>query len=417
MFVEIITIGDEILIGQTIDTNSAWLGKELNDRGLDVRYVTSISDAKDDIMGAIDLAFSRSNVVLMTGGLGPTKDDITRDTLTEYFQTRLILNEEVLANIRSHFDRVGRTLKEINRLQAMVPEACSPIPNSRGTAAGMVFEKNGKMLVSMPGVPYEMKSMMNNHVFDLINKKFPQKLNIVHHTLSVIGIPESIIATQIAHIEDRLPNELHLAYLPHLNIVRIRLTGKSSDISENDLNQLMNPFIQQIKEILGLNAYEGEAPIAKLVGELLVERKLNIATVESCTGGQIANQLVGISGSSRYFYGSLLTYDYAAKEIILGISKEDLLTYGAVSEEIARQMVVNGKKKLGTDICISTTGIAGPGGGSNEKPVGLVYIGISFPNNKVIVHREIFPGSRDQIIEKVGNMALSILRIQLLDIK
>jgi nicotinamide-nucleotide amidase len=417
MFVEIITIGDEILIGQTIDTNSAWLGKELNDRGLDIRYVTSISDTKEDIMGAIDLAFSRSDVILMTGGLGPTKDDITRDTLTEYFQTRLILNEAVLENIQSHFDRVGRTLNEINRLQAMIPEACIPIPNSRGTAAGMVFEKNGKMLVSMPGVPYEMKSMMNNHVFELISHQYPQKLNIVHRTLSVIGIPESIIATQISHIEDTLPKELHLAYLPHLNIVRIRLTGKSSDISENELNHLMNPFIKQINDILGLNAYEGEIPIAKLVGELLFERKLNIGTVESCTGGQIANQIVGVSGSSRYFYGSLLTYDYSAKEKILDISREDLLKYGAVSEEIARQMVVNGKEKLGTDICISTTGIAGPGGGSNEKPVGLVYIGILFPNNKVIVHREIFPGSRDQIIEKVGNMALSLLRIHLLDFK
>lgn len=417
MNVEIITIGNEILIGQTIDTNSAWLGKELNDRGLDVKYITSISDEKSTIKSAIDIAFSRADVVLTTGGLGPTKDDITRDTLTEYFQTKLVMNDDVLQNIKNHFDRVGRELNEINRLQALVPESCIPIMNSRGTAAGMIFEKNGKFLISMPGVPYEMKTMMTSTVFPFLMGKVTSKLNIVHQTISVIGIPESIIATNISHIEDELPEFLSLAYLPHFNIVRVRISGKSTKHTETELAAEIQNFIQKIKEILGNRCYDGETPIAEIVGELLAKHQLKIGTTESCTGGNIAQKIVSISGSSRYYFGSLVTYDYGAKENILGISKEDLLQYGAVSEEIAIQMVKKGKEKLGVDICISTTGIAGPGGGMEGKPVGLVYVSIAFPDNSITVFKDVYPGSRDQIIEKAGNAALSYVRQWLIELE
>jgi nicotinamide-nucleotide amidase len=416
MNVEIITIGNEILIGQTIDTNSAWLGKELNNRGLDTKFITSISDDRATIKSAIDIAFSRSDVVLITGGLGPTKDDITRETLTEYFETKLVMNNDVLQNIKNHFNRIGRELNEINRLQAMVPESCVPIMNSRGTAAGMIFEKNGKFLISMPGVPYEMKTMMTSTVFPFLIKKTTSKLNIVHQTLSVFGIPESIIATNIAHIENELPNHLSLAYLPHFNIVRIRISGKSTKHTETELYAEIQSFMQRIKDILGNTCYDGETPIAEIVGELLAKHQLKIGTIESCTGGHIAQKIVGISGSSRYYFGSLVTYDYAAKENILGISKEDLLKYGAVSEEIAIQMVKKGKEKLGVDICISTTGIAGSTGGMEGKPVGLVYVAISFPDNSITVFKDVYPGSRDQIIEKVGNAALSYVRQWLIDL-
>lgn len=412
MLAEIITIGDEILIGQTVDTNSAWLGKRLNQYGIEVIQISSINDKQSSIIDALKLAESRADVILITGGLGPTKDDITKKVLADYFNTQLVQSDEALDNIKAILSRKGRSILQTNIDQALVPENCTPILNHKGTAPGMYFEENNKVYVSMPGVPYEMKDMMERIVFEKLNST-GDNYSIVHHTITVVGVPESLLADQIEAIEDSLPSHLKLAYLPHLNLVRLRLSGKSISISEAKLREEVNDFFDQIKEIIGNVWFDGEKNLAELVGALLHRSGNSLGTCESCSGGFIAHKITAVPGSSAYYKGSIISYAYDTKVKIVDINQDTLNKLGAVSEEVCKSMALNAREKLDVDYCISTTGIAGPSGGTATKPAGLVYIGIAGPNGFVQVKRHEFHGTREQVIERTAFAALEMLRLSL----
>ena len=409
MLAEIITIGDEILIGQTVDTNSAWLGKHLNMYGVEVVQISSINDTKASITNALKAAESRADVILITGGLGPTKDDISKKVLAEYFNSQLVLNQEALATITHIFESRGREVIQVNRDQALVPSNCEVIQNTKGTAPGMYFEENGKIYVSMPGVPYEMKAMMENVVFQKLNSK-GDNYAILHETITVVGVPESHLAASIEHIEESLPSDIKLAYLPHLNLVRLRLSGKSSTRSESDLKHDIERNFNAIKQIIGNVWFDGDRNLPEIVGEMLKSSGQTIGTIESCSGGFVAHNLTAIAGSSAYYKGSLLTYAYETKVAVANVKQTTLNEYGAVSEEVATEMACNAREKLDVDYCISTTGIAGPGGGTDTKPVGLVYIGLAKPDGNVEVKRCEFHGTRLQIIERTAYTALDMVR-------
>jgi nicotinamide-nucleotide amidase len=413
MRAEIITIGDEILIGQTIDTNSAWLGKELNNRGIDLIQITSINDKAQSITQALQLAETRADVILITGGLGPTKDDITKQVLANYFNTELVINEAALANIKKIFSKVNRPLLQINIDQALIPASCTPLPNSRGTAPGMLFNRDNKIYVSMPGVPYEMKAMMEKQVFPFLEQKLDLPEDIVHQTITVVDVPESVLSTQIEDIEDHLPSHIKLAYLPHLNLVRLRLTAKSIDRSHKEIEDDLSLQFNLIKERIGNVWFDGDRNLSEIIGKKLKQNHKTIGTIESCSGGFIAHRITSVPGSSSYYYGSLLTYDYKAKTKLADIPKDLLYAKGAVSYEVAELMAKNAQNKLGVDYCISTTGIAGPGGGTDEKPVGLVYIGLALPNGQVEVKKCNFHGTRDQVIERTAYTAFNMVRLAL----
>ncbi|HCD67893.1 MAG TPA: competence/damage-inducible protein A [Bacteroidetes bacterium] len=409
MLAEIITIGDEILIGQTVDTNSAWLGEHLNTYGIEVIQITSINDKKESIVAAIKSAENRADIVLITGGLGPTKDDITKKVLADYFGASLIMHEGTLQRIKHIFESRGRSLIQANIDQALVPDSCEVIPNTKGTAPGMYFEKNGKIYVSMPGVPYEMKAMMENVVFEKLNKQ-GDNYAIVHKTITVVGVPESHLAQIIESVEDRLPSDIKLAYLPHLNLVRLRLSGKSILRSEVELMTDIDTNFEKIKELIGNVWFKGDQGIAEIIGTMLKANKQTIGTIESCSGGFVAHSITANAGSSAYYKGSLLTYAYETKVRLADINQDVLNNVGAVSEEVCEAMAKNAKQKLDVDYCISTTGIAGPDGGTADKPVGLVYIGLAKPDGSVEVKKCEFHGTRLQIIERTAYTSLDMVR-------
>ena len=409
MLAEIITIGDEILIGQTIDTNSAWLGNRLNEYGIEVIQITSINDKKSSIIKALGEAEKRADLVLITGGLGPTKDDITKKVLAEYFECDLVYDKSAQENIQTILKRLNREILQINLDQALVPEKCIAIQNSKGTAPGMYFEENNTIYVSMPGVPYEMRAMMENDIFKRLQSK-NSSYAIEHHTITVVGIPESHLATNIEHIENSLPDYIKLAYLPHLNLVRLRLSAKSIEHPVEELSTQIQEVFNQIKMIIGDSWFEGETRLSAVVGESLVTNEKTIGTIESCTGGFIASKLTEIPGSSAYFKGSLLTYAYETKVSLVKIDQNLLNKVGAVSKEVCEMMAKNAQNILEVDYCISSTGIAGPGGGTNEKPVGLVFIGLAKPDGSVMVEKCQFYGTRQQIVERTSNRALDMLR-------
>jgi len=409
MLAEIITIGDEILIGQTVDTNSAWLGEHLNTYGIEVIQITSINDKKESIVAAIKSAENRANIILITGGLGPTKDDITKKVLADYFGASLIMHEGTLQRIKHIFESRGRSLIQANIDQALVPDSCEVIPNTKGTAPGMYFEKNGKIYVSMPGVPYEMKAMMENMVFEKLNKQ-GDNYAIVHKTITVVGVPESHLAQIIESVEDILPSDIKLAYLPHLNLVRLRLSGKSILRSEVELMTDIDTNFEKIKELIGNVWFKGDQGIAEIIGTMLKANKQTIGTIESCSGGFVAHSITANAGSSAYYKGSLLTYAYEIKVQLADINQDVLNNVGAVSEEVCEAMAKNAKQKLDVDYCISTTGIAGPDGGTADKPVGLVYIGLAKPDGSVEVKKCEFHGTRLQIIERTAYTSLDMVR-------
>ena len=409
MLAEIITIGDEILIGQTLDTNSAWLGEHLNTYGVEVIQISSINDKKESIVNALKAAETRADIILITGGLGPTKDDITKKVLADYFGAQLIPNHGALENIKDIFHRRSREVLQINVDQALVPDNCEVILNTKGTAPGMYFEENDKIYVSMPGVPYEMKAMMEQVVFRKLNAK-GDNYTIVHDTITVVGVPESHLSVAIESVEDNLPPHVKLAYLPHLNLVRLRLSAKSIALSPAQLKSDIDTAFAAIKSIIGNVWFDGDRNLPEIVGEMLIENRRTIGTIESCSGGYVAHSLTAIAGSSAYYKGSLLTYAYETKVAIADIDQNMLNIYGAVSEEVCEAMAKNARKKLDVDYCISTTGIAGPGGGTDEKPVGLVFIGLAKPDGSIEVKRCEFHGTRLQIIERTAYTALDMVR-------
>lgn len=413
MLAEIITIGDEILIGQTIDTNSAWLGNRLNDLGIEVVQISSINDKRDSIFNGIKDAEKRAELIIITGGLGPTKDDITKQVLSEYFDSELVINDKALENVNTRVKARGLKLLQSNIDQALVIGKSKVIQNPKGSAPGMYISENDRTYVSMPGVPYEMKAMMENEVFDLLSD-ISGSYNIVHKTLTVVGIPESILADSISDIEDSLPSHLSLAYLPHLSVVRLRLTGRSNSINTETLNSEIAYFFSKIKNFLNDSWYDGDLKLNDVVGQMLTNAGRTIGTIESCSGGYLAHQLTSIPGSSKYYHGSLLTYAYEAKVALADIPQEMLDEFGAVSSQVCEAMATNAKQKLGVDYCISTTGIAGPKGGTPTKPVGTVYIGLAKPDGNVLVKKCLFRGTREQVIERTSITAFEMVRQALL---
>ena len=406
--VEIITIGDEILIGQIVDTNSAWMATELNKSGFEIAQITSVHDKANHIVESLDLALNRVDIILFTGGIGPTNDDITKQTLTNYFDTKLVFDESIIRNIEQLFStRPNFVINELTRAQAMVPEKCTVIPNLVGTAPITWFEKDGKVIVSMPGVPYEMKQAMNLEIIPRLQKYF-QTPALLHKTVQVYGYGESALALEIADWENELPENVSLAYLPNYGIVKLRLSGTSNDILA--LECIINQQIGKLSQILGSSivAYE-DIPIAELVGNLLITKGLMVATAESCTGGNIAHQFTMIPGSSAFYKGSVVAYSNEIKTNVLQISAEDVEKYGAVSQIVVIQMAENVRKLLKTDVAIATSGIAGPTGGTADKPVGTVWIAIC--SEEKTVSREFHFGSlREQNIERATQAALLMLK-------
>ncbi|MCC7302944.1 MAG: competence/damage-inducible protein A [Bacteroidia bacterium] len=416
MRAEIITIGDEILIGQVVDTNSAWLGERLSLAGIQVTRITSIPDEREQIVSALHDAERRSDIVLITGGLGPTRDDITKTTFCEYFEDHLVLNPSVLNQVEEMFRSRGLPMLEVNRQQAMVPSRCKVLNNTMGTAPGMWMEKNGKIFISMPGVPYEMKGIMSGQVIPEFRQHFslPQ---IFHATVLTQGIGESFLAAKISEWEDALASEkIKLAYLPRPGQVRLRLTATSQDGKEPKIR--VEKKIEELERIIpdyifGREVFgEGEFTLGQAVGERLRERSATMSVAESCTGGFLAHLITEIAGSSDYFMGSVTAYANKAKEQLLDVKSESLIRFGAVSEEVAMEMAEGAARRFGTDYALSTTGVAGPSGGSETKPVGFVWIGIHTPQG---VRAEPMRFGKDRIrnIERMSRAALECLRREL----
>lgn len=376
--VEIITIGDEILIGQIVDTNSAWMGVELNKQGFDIVQITSVKDNAEHITQAIDNALTRADVVLMTGGIGPTKDDITKQTLCKYFNTELVFSQAVYDNIEQLFKNRPNVMNPLTAAQAMVPKACTVIQNEVGTAPITWFEKDNKVIVSMPGVPYEMKHNMMHHIIPRLQHHF-KTANILHLTTLVYGIPESQLAIRLTDWENALPAHMHLAYLPNNGLIKLRLSGTGDD--KTRLQEEMQQRIQQLPAIIGeaIVAYEDIA-LEALLGKLLTQCQATVATAESCTGGNIAHLITSIPGSSNYFKGSVVAYANETKTNVLQVNPQDIEQHGAVSREVVEQMANGVRALLHTDYAVATSGIAGPDGGTAEKPVGTIWIAVSGPN-------------------------------------
>lgn len=406
--VEIITIGDEILIGQIVDTNSAWMATELNKAGFELAQITSVHDEKDHIVESLNMALKRAEIILFTGGIGPTNDDITKQTLSAYFGSKLIFNELVLENINKLFSsRPNFIMNDLTRAQAMVPDNCTVIQNPVGTAPVTWFEKEGKVIVSMPGVPYEMKHAMSNEIIPRLHSYFKTP-NILHKTIQVNGYPESTLALRIADWENELPENISLAYLPNSGIVKLRLSGLSEDVLALDFS--MNQQIDKLSQLLGnaIVAYE-DIPIEKIVGNILTEQGKMVATAESCTGGNIARSFTSIPGSSLFFKGSIVAYSNEIKTNILQVSSDQLERNGAVSQTVVEQMALGVRKLLKSDVAIATSGIAGPGGGTEEKPVGTVWIAVCSENE--MISREFHFGSlREQNIVRATQASILMLK-------
>ena len=406
MFAELITIGDELLIGQVVDTNSAWMGRELNNIGIEVLRIVSVRDREEEILEAIDNAMKRVNIVLVTGGLGPTKDDITKQTLCKYFNTELIFSEEVFENVKRVL--AGKIpMNKLNKGQAMVPKNCTVINNPVGSASVSWFERDGKVLVSMPGVPQEMTTVMAESVLPKLHERFQTDV-IMHQTFLVQHYPESVLAEKLEAWEVALPDCIKLAYLPKLGIIRMRLTGRGHDRKE--VETLLNREKAKLETILGEDIFsEEDTPLEVIIGELLKKRKLTVSTAESCTGGSIAERLTSIAGSSEYFKGSIVAYSNEVKKDLLYVSSETLEKYGAVSEETVIEMVKGAMKALKTDCAVATSGIAGPGGGTPEKPVGTVWIAAGY-KNEIRTYKQETNRGRAMNIERAGNNTLLMLR-------
>lgn len=408
---EIISIGDELLIGQVINTNASWISEQLNLAGIKVHQVTTISDTRTHILTALQEAENRADLILITGGLGPTKDDITKETLCEYFDTHLVFSEAVYNNIVSLFGKRGLTLSSPNRKQAEIPEACKPITNNHGSAAGMWFEKKEKIFISMPGVPFEMKPMVTEFIIPEIQKRTKIQA-IVHKTVLTQGIGESWLAQKIEDWEDNLPENIKLAYLPQPGIVRLRLTATGEKKQE-----LEDQIDGEIKKLLALipKYFFGfdKQQLFEIVGELLRDRKQTLSTAESCTGGYIAHLITSVAGSSDYFKGSVVAYSNEIKQETLGVEEQSLIDYGAVSEQVVKQMAEGVRKKFRTDYAIATSGVAGPGGGTEEKPVGTTWIAIATPSKTLAFHY-LFGEHRERNIRKTALTALNLLRKELL---
>lgn len=403
----IITIGDELLIGQTVDTNSAFIGRELNKVGVWIKRRVAIGDTREEILSALDEQKGKADMIIITGGLGPTADDITKPALCAYFNSKLVRDEGVEKHVAAIFARSNRAVTERNKQQADVPDNCTVLHNERGTAPGMWFDTNGMVYVSLPGVPVEMMGLIEAEVIPRLKKRFILPA-IIHKTVITFGLPESALADVLQSFEEALPDHIKLAYLPNNRMVKLRLTGRGADatILEGEVEKQF----QAIKEVVDewLVATE-DLTLAEIVGKLLDEQKKFLATAESCTGGYIAHLLTSRSGSSSSFKGSVVSYSNDAKEDALGVQHKTLVTYGAVSEETVAEMVKGVLSLMKVDYALATSGIMGPTGGTKEKPVGTVWIGVG-NSKKIEVKKHFVHMDRKRNIEMTASIALNMLR-------
>lgn len=402
----IITIGDEILIGQILDTNSRYISQALNRIGVVVTERTSIGDSAEQIVSTLDRALAQSDVVIITGGLGPTKDDITKHTLARYYNSELVYNEQVGSFVEQLLARRGIAFTELNRGQAMVPKCCTVLHNAHGTAPGMWFERDGKVVVSLPGVPFEMRHLIDDSVVPMLAEHFELKA-IVHRTMITSGIAESILAERIATWEDNLPDVLHLAYLPAPNVVRLRLSAY--EVDGQSVRRMIDDEFDKLKGIIpeAIVGFE-DATVEQLVHRWMTENGKTLSVAESCTGGTIAAKFTAMAGASVYFNAGVVSYSNEAKRDILGVNMDDIVRYGAVSETVAIQMAEGVRRAGQSDYAVSTTGIAGPTGGSAEKPVGTVWIGVATPKGSFAVLKNCGT-DRSQIIDRATAYAIKLL--------
>lgn len=403
----IITIGDEILIGQIVDTNSVSIAKRLNAAGITVVEKLSIGDDAEQIATTLKRAHTQSQIVIITGGLGPTKDDITKHTLARIFSSQLIENKAVAEHVEKMLAVRGIAFNALNRSQAMVPECCTVLFNHHGTAPGMWFEEGDHVTISLPGVPFEMEHLMEDEVMPRLKSHYSLHANI-HRTMITSGIAESILAERIAEWEDALPKGVKLAYLPSPNIVRLRLSTYDSEdgvAARKRIDELFNQLYKIIPD--NIVGYE-DASVQQLVHQLLTERGKTLAVAESCTGGTIASRFTAMAGSSAYFLVGVVAYANEAKRDILGVNYDDIMRYGAVSEQVARQMAEGARRITGADYAIATTGIAGPTGGTTQKPVGTVWIAVATPQGTIATLRP-SGTDRSQIINRASAYAIEML--------
>ncbi|WP_457063580.1 competence/damage-inducible protein A [Hymenobacter sp. UYAg731] len=408
--VEIMTIGDELLYGQVIDTNSAFMGQELGKIGLRVRQISSVSDRADEIVAALDQARQRAQVVLITGGLGPTKDDLTKHVLARYFGTELVMHEPTLHHVEEIFKRFQRPMLDVNRQQALVPANCEVLHNAVGTAPGMWFSDQGTIFVSMPGVPFEMKRLMTDHVLPRLQAQF-HIAPIEHVVVMTAGLGESFLAKQIEEWEDALPANFKLAYLPSFGAVRLRLTG--SDDGLPDLRGRMLALLPALRERIGEYIFaETETTLEAAIGKLLLAKNLTIGTAESCTGGMVAQRLTSVSGSSAYFRGGIVAYHNDIKQQELGVKPETLAEFGAVSEATVREMAEGARHRLGVDVAVAISGIAGPTGATETKKVGTVCLAYADATH-TITREYVLDRGRALNTEYAAQSMLTMLRQQL----
>jgi len=412
MQAEIITIGDEILIGQILDSNSKWIAEKLNTIGISVYQITSIQDERQHILKAVKEAQLNCDIVIITGGLGPTKDDITKLTLAEYFNDELILNKEIVEQIKEMFAKMNYPFTEVNKQQALVPSKSIPLKNYYGTAPGMWFEQNGKVVVSLPGVPNEMKGLIKNSVLPKLKETFKLPF-ILHKTILTYGMGESMVADRIEEWEDNLPSYIKLAYLPSYGKLRLRLSAKGFE--EGKLKEGIDLEVEKLTEIIPdiIVGYDDNETIEFAVGRLLTQKKQTLATAESCTGGTIAKKITSIAGSSNYFVGSLVAYQAFIKIKELNVDAKLIEEYSVVSSQVAEAMAKGILQKFETDYAIATTGNAGPTTDNTDKTVGTVFIAIATPTT--IYSEEFFFGKpREKVIERASNKALELLRKEIL---
>ncbi|HEV7332946.1 MAG TPA: competence/damage-inducible protein A [Flavisolibacter sp.] len=409
----IITIGDELLIGQTIDTNSAFIAQELNKMGVWVRRRVAIADDSTAIKHTLTEEAKESRIIIITGGLGPTADDITKPTLCEYFNTSLVVDEGALKNVTEIFQKLGRPMIERNAKQAEVPESCVVLLNLRGTAPGMWFEKDGVVYVSLPGVPHEMKGLMTHSVLPRLKEQLTLPA-VVHRTLLTAGQGESFIAERLVQFEEALPSHIKLAYLPAYGMVRLRLTGKGEDLAQLT-NEIENAFTALQSLVAEWMIAAEDVTVPQIISKLLKEKGATLSTAESCTGGYIAHLLTSLPGSSAIFLGAVVAYANSVKENVLGVEGKTLQDHGAVSEQTVIQMAAGVCNRLQTDYAIATSGIMGPDGGSTEKPVGTVWIAVASNEGKTSAQKFHFRFDRMRNIELAANNALLLLRRFLLE--
>jgi len=414
MTAHLLTIGDEILIGQIVDTNSAWMSRELNLSGISVVGKSSVGDTRTSIIAGIEHAASMADIILITGGLGPTKDDITKSTMVELFGGQLVFQQEVYDRIAAYFQKIGRPIPvDTVHSQSMLPDKAVILPNKVGTASGMWFEREGKVFVSLPGVPFEMEYLITKEVLPRLKSRFASR-PIVHRTLQTACEGESVIAQRIEAFEDALPAHIKLAYLPTLGQVRLRLSGNWNGEIPADAEALLSAELEakkaELKALIPDLVYgEEEESLQAVVGDILRRQGRQFGTAESCTGGYVAHLITTIAGSSDYFPGSIVCYSYEMKSKLLGVNISTLETHGAVSEEAVREMAEGARKTLGVEVSLAISGIAGPGGGTPDKPVGTVWMAVS-DEKHTIVARHVFGRDRVKNIQLTGVYALNMVR-------